>query len=202
MSSSGSEVRCNKAAMTSAYVLGLIPVAEAPALESHLAVCNECSGRLDALRRVIESFAVWPADVLRPSATLRQRLAERIAAETGKKPMLSQARWAEPAWEQAAPGITCKLLATDSKNDQVSMLVRLAPGVEYPPHTHAGREELHLLDGELWIDERKLYPGDYNRAESGSSDQRVWSETGCMCLLITSTRDKLGHVEAEANEAS
>jgi len=40
------------------------------------------------------------------------------------------------------------------------MLVRLAPGATYPAHTHAGVEELHLLDGELWIDECKLVPGD------------------------------------------
>jgi hypothetical protein len=71
------------------------------------------------------------------------------------------------------------------------MLVRLAPGSCYPPHTHAGVEELHLLDGELWIDDRKLYPGAYNRAEPGTGDERVWSETGCTCVLITSTLDKL-----------
>jgi anti-sigma factor ChrR (cupin superfamily) len=71
------------------------------------------------------------------------------------------------------------------------MLVRLAPGADYPPHTHAGVEELHLLDGELWIDDRKPYPGDYNRADPGSDDKRVWSETGCTCVLITSTRDVL-----------
>ena len=29
------------------------------------------------------------------------------------------------------------------------MLVPLAPGVEYPPHIHAGVEALHLLQGEL-----------------------------------------------------
>jgi hypothetical protein len=52
-------------------------------------------------------------------------------------------------------------------------------------------EELHLLDGELWIDERKLHAGDYNRAEPGTGDKRVWSETGCMCVLVTSTKDKL-----------
>ena len=71
------------------------------------------------------------------------------------------------------------------------MLVRLLPGVDYPPHTHAGLEELFLLDGELWIDDRKLYPGDYNRAEAGSGDKRVWAETGCTCVLITSTKDIL-----------
>lgn len=36
------------------------------------------------------------------------------------------------------------------------------------------------------IDDRKLYPGDYNRAEGGSVDRRVWSETGCTCVLLTS----------------
>jgi anti-sigma factor ChrR (cupin superfamily) len=83
------------------------------------------------------------------------------------------------------------LLATDTERDVVSRLVRLAPGGKYPPHTHASSEELHLLDGELWIDDRKLHPGDYYRAEAGASDARVWSETGCTCVLVTSTRDVL-----------
>jgi anti-sigma factor ChrR (cupin superfamily) len=71
------------------------------------------------------------------------------------------------------------------------MLVRLAPGASYPPHEHASVEELYLLEGKLWIDERHLSAGDYNRAAPGTSDQRVWSETGCMCLLITSPSDEL-----------
>jgi anti-sigma factor ChrR (cupin superfamily) len=61
----------------------------------------------------------------------------------------------------------------------------------YPPHIHAGVEELHRLDGELWIDDRKLFPGDYNRGEPGTGDSRVWSETGCTCVLVTSFRDIL-----------
>ena len=71
-----------------------------------------------------DSFVSWPTDVLRPAASLQERLAHRI-------------------------------------------------------------------DGELWIDDRKLYPGDYNRAEPGTGDKRVWSETGCTCVLITSTKDIL-----------
>ncbi len=131
-------------------------------------------------------------DVLHPSASLQARLASRIAGETGGKPVLPAApQWSEPEWEQVAPGIFCKLLANDEEKHVVSMLVRLLPNVEYPPHTHAGIEELHLLDGELWIDDRKLYPGDYNRAEAPTGDKRVWSETGCTCVLITSTRDIL-----------
>ena len=132
------------------------------------------------------------ADVLCPSDALRERLAQRIAQDTRGKPELPPPpAWVEPEWEEVAPGISCKLLASDPDGHRVSMLVRLAPGTDYPPHSHAGVEELHLLDGELMIDERKLYPGDYNRAEPGTADKRVWSETGCTCVLITSTQDKL-----------
>jgi anti-sigma factor ChrR (cupin superfamily) len=92
-------------------------------------------------------------------------------------------------WEDVAPGISSKILSSDTELDRVTMLVRLAPGACYPPHTHAGVEELHLLQGELWIEDRKLYAGDYNRSEVGTSDVRVWSETGCTCLLITSPSD-------------
>jgi DNA-directed RNA polymerase specialized sigma24 family protein len=134
------------------------------------------------------------SDVLRPSPAVWERLAQRVAAETGFEPAMWPAthQGPEPEWEEAAPGICCKLLATDGDKGVVSMLVRLAPTVEYPPHTHAGVEELHLLQGELWIDHRKLHPGDYNRAEPGTADKRVWSETGCTCVLITSTRDVIG----------
>ena len=137
-------------------------------------------------------FVSWPTDVLRPTTSLQGRLALRIAEKTGEQPVLPPARqWSEPEWEQVAPGIECKLLATDTERHRVSMLVRLAPGASYPAHTHAGVEELHLLDGELWIDGRKLVPGDYNYGAPGTGDERVWSETGCTCVLITSTKDVL-----------
>lgn len=100
-------------------------------------------------------------------------------------------RSAEPQWKEVTPGISCKLLSRDTLRERVSMLVRLAAGVPYPPHRHAGLEELYLLEGELTVDEKKLLAGDYIWAEAGSADARVWSETGCMCVLVTSTQDEL-----------
>jgi anti-sigma factor ChrR (cupin superfamily) len=183
---------CEHAELVSAYALQALPPSDVPALEAHIASCTDCARELERLRPVVDAFVSWPTDVLRAPQSLQERLARRIAEETGTPPVLAPKRqWSEPEWENVAPGISCKLLATDSTRHVVSMLVRLAPGGEYPPHTHAGVEELHLLDGELWIDERKLYPGDYNRAEPGTGDKRVWSETGCTCVLITSTRDVL-----------
>jgi ChrR Cupin-like domain/Putative zinc-finger len=183
---------CSQVSQASAYVMRTLAPDEAAAFEAHIGTCSECRQELETLRPVTDSFVFWPTNVLRPPALLQERLAQRIAAETGGKAVVpSSPSWDEPAWEEVAPGIFCKLMANDTATQRVSMLVRLAPGVEYPPHTHAGLEELFLLDGELWIDDRKLYPGDYNRAEALSGDKRVWSETGCTCVLITSTQDML-----------
>ena len=192
MSSTLQRNDCERAELVCAYAVHALPSREVRAIEAHLASCAQCRRELETLRPIVDAFVSWPADVLRPAASLQERLARRIAAETGAKPVLPPVRqWVEPEWEEVAPGICVKMLANDEERNVVSMLVRLAPGGEYPPHTHAGLEELHLLDGELWIDERKLHPGDYNRAEPGSGDQRVWSETGCTCVLITSTKDIL-----------
>jgi anti-sigma factor ChrR (cupin superfamily) len=179
---------CEQSEVTCAYAAQALAASEFAAAETHIATCPDCQRELESLRPVVHWFVSWPTDVLRPTTSLQERLSLRIAEETGRQPVLPPARqWSEPEWEQVAPGIECKLLAADMESDRVSMLVRLAPGASYPAHTHAGVEELHLLAGELWIDERKLVPGDYNHAPPGTGDQRVWSETGCTCVLVTST---------------
>jgi anti-sigma factor RsiW len=184
---------CGRTDRVTEYALRALPASETSAFEAHVDECPECRHELAAVRPIVDSFVDWPTDVLRPPTALWGRLAERIGADTGGERSLEpEAGWAdEPEWREVAPGISCKLLATDAARDRVTMLVRLAPGVAYPAHTHAGVEELHLLDGELWIDDRKLYPGDYSRAEPGTGDSRVWSETGCTCVLLTSPHDIL-----------
>jgi hypothetical protein len=184
--------RCGHSEATCANALQVLPASEVAAAEAHIAACPDCQRELESLRPVVNRFVSWPTDVLRPTTSLQARLVLRIAEETGTEPVLPSARrWSDPEWEQVAPGIECKLLATDTERHRVSMLVRLARDASYPAHTHADVEELHLLDGELWIDERKLFPGDYNYGAPGAGDERVWSETGCTCLLVTSTKDVL-----------
>ena len=175
-----------------AYLLQGVAANEAAEVEAQISSCPECRREMDALSPVIDTFVAWPTDVLRPSGSLWGRLARRIADEAGAGPVsFAPTDWREPEWMEVSPGISVKLLATDAERDRVSMLVHLGPGVDYPPHRHAGIEELHLLDGELMIDDKKLYPGDYIRAVSDSTDNRVWSETGCTCVLVTSPKDLL-----------
>jgi quercetin dioxygenase-like cupin family protein len=147
------------------------------ALNRVQSACPTTNGRHDGPQTVPNAWA---------------QLARNIGLENG---FLGNPAWPasvllkDPDWELAAPGISCRLLATDAESKRVSMMVRLDPGTDYPPHRHAGREDLYLLHGELMIDEKKVCPGDYVHAEPDSVDHRVWSEKGCTCVLMTSTKD-------------
>lgn len=184
---------CAHSELVHLYALRSLPKAELREMEAHLNTCDDCRRELDAVRRTIESFVAWPTDVLRPSHPMWDRISERVAQDAGSTPLRpTRPPSREPEWRPVAAGIWCKVLATDLERKRVSMLVRLAPNTEYPPHRHAGVEELHLLQGVLCVDEMRLNPGDYLRSELGSSDARVYSATGCTCVLVTSTDDELG----------
>src|SRR5688572_8414369 len=72
---------CQQAELVSAYAMRALPPSQVSALEAHVSWCPQCKRELEALRPVVDSFAFWPTDVLRPAASLQARLAERIAAE-------------------------------------------------------------------------------------------------------------------------
>jgi quercetin dioxygenase-like cupin family protein len=174
------------------YALQALSLSEVSVFEDHLSTCAECLREIETLRPIIDSFASWPTDVLRPTASLWKRLSQRIANESRADPVWPTARQpSKPVWAKVTDGLFCKLLAVEAETGRVTMLVRLAAGTDYPPHRHAGVEELHLLHGELIIDDKKLQAGDFVRAEAGSVDHRIWSETGCTCVLLTSIRDAI-----------
>src|SRR5438105_4935040 len=133
--------------LASAYTLQVLPASEVASAEAHIGSCPDCRRELESLRPVIDRFVAWPTDVLRPTTSLQARLGRRIAEETGKEPVLPPAgrgeqTWSEPEWEEVAPGIECKLLATDPERQRVTRQGRLAAGGDHPAPTHGGAEEL------------------------------------------------------------
>jgi anti-sigma factor ChrR (cupin superfamily) len=183
---------CDLSELIQLHALRALPADEAAAAEAHVETCSECRRELEVARAAVAALAGWPTDVLRPAVRLWDRVASRIAPDAPAARAPERRRRREPEWREVAPGISCKLLATDHGRRRVSMLVRLAPRTDYPPHRHAGREELHLLEGVLIVDQKTLHPGDYLRSEPGTGDARVYSETGCTCVLVTSIDDELG----------
>ena len=63
-------------------------------------------------------------------------------------------------------------------------LVRCEAGTRFPVHTHAGPEFLFILEAELVQGGRRLGPGWASVASAGSIDDDVYSETGCVFVLV------------------
>ena len=61
--------RCGQSEATCAYALQVLPASEVPAIEAHIAACPDCRRELVGLRAVVDRFAAWPRDVLRPTAS-------------------------------------------------------------------------------------------------------------------------------------
>ena len=97
--------------------------------------------------------------------------------------------WFAPEWEDVAPVFPASCSRPIPKGGCVSMLVRLAAGAEYPPHTHAAPRSCTCSRAN-WMTSASSTPV-ILRADPSTSDQRVWSETGCACVLVTSTKDAL-----------
>ena len=71
--------RCEQSEVTCAYAAQALAPSEIAAAEVHIASCAECRRELKSLRAVVDRFVSWPADVLRPTTSLHQRLALRIS---------------------------------------------------------------------------------------------------------------------------
>ena len=81
-----------------------------------------------------------------------------------------------------APGIFVKDIAvTDGWEMQ---LVRFEPGARAPVHAHDYPEFLFVLEGELVQAGRRLGPGWASVAGAGTVDRDVYSDTGCVFVLV------------------
>ena len=88
------------------------------------------------------------------------------------------------AWRPStmAPGVFVKDIAvTDGWEMQI---VRCEPGARFPPHTHESPEFLFILEGELVQAGRRMGPGWASVASAGTIDADVYSETGCLFVLV------------------
>jgi len=90
-----------------------------------------------------------------------------------------------------APGCWAKTLFVEKESNISTSLIRMDPGIRFPSHRHAGTEEVFLLEGDLVVEGQKMKPGDYCRAEIGSTHAESYTDSGCVFLLKASQLDEL-----------
>jgi anti-sigma factor ChrR (cupin superfamily) len=80
------------------------------------------------------------------------------------------------------PGVFVKDVAVTGGWEM--QVVRFEPGARAPVHTHEGPEFLFSLEGDLTQAGRRMGPGWASVASAGTIDDDVYSETGCVFVLV------------------
>ena len=140
---------------------------------------------------MVDRFVSWPTDVLRPTTSLQARLALRIAEETGKAAGAAAGAAVVRAGmgSRSRPGSNASCSrptrnGTGSACWSASRPARATRRIRMP----ASKSCIFSM-ASCGSTSASSFPGDYNYGAPGAADERVWSETGCTCLLVTSTKD-------------
>jgi quercetin dioxygenase-like cupin family protein len=96
----------------------------------------------------------------------------------GASPTLVRHAGAE--WPAYAPGIARRVLWRHADDGLAALLYRAEPGASVPWHTHGHDEECLMVEGELFLDDELLLPGDYQLAPAGSGHRVTETERGAL----------------------
>ena len=93
------------------------------------------------------------------------------------QPCGSDGFWIKPLLEDPARGLR-------------SWLMRVDPGAYSPPHAHDEVEQLYLLEGSFYDQDRRYGPGDYIVRDAGA-EHSAGSDDGALMLLFYSPASAL-----------
>lgn len=189
--------------VASLYALGALNQEENAAYEAHLSAgCTLCLAEVTSFREVTGAIAL-SVEPVTPRGQLRDRLLNTVLGKSQitaqnapgtiyEKDGVSISRPEEMNWTAGRlPGLFLKVLFDDPQRGYSTALVRMTAGTHYPPHRHAGVEELYLMEGDLSVDEFSMRPGDYCRGEAGSIHGEIFTNTGCLFLVSSSHHDEI-----------
>lgn len=120
---------------------------------------------------------------LDPSPDVRRRLMARL--EPAPPAGFAIYRANDEGWmPHPVPGIRMKVLALNRRRGYAVLLLDVAPGTRFPAHHHDAAEECYVLSGSLHTCDRRLGPGDFVHADSGTDHAELWTEEGCRVLIV------------------
>ena len=146
----------------------------------------------ERLEATLDELALALALDLRPSVVppdaVRGTLLAQATAHSFRDVLAGEGTWVP----LPVAGVRVKLLSRDAERGYVVFLAEAAAGTEFPSHEHSGPEECFVLQGELTVNGRTLHPGDFHHAPAMTTHAPIFTETGCLVLLVTDARDYIG----------
>ena len=129
----------------------------------------------------LRDYHVMPAGSAQPAlasdngALLFLRESDLPAAASDAPHTVSDA---DASWPAYAPGIERRVLW--QRDGQAALLYRAHPGAQVPHHSHGHDEECLMVQGELFLDDVLLQPGDYQLAPAGTQHRITATDTGVL----------------------
>lgn len=171
------------------YAAGALPPDEEAAFKAHVRTCAVCAAEAQAFGEAVSWLPFAAADQAPPPHLREKLLARMQQPQPGAG--IRVVRAGEGSWFNLGPGITAKRLYDEPASGNVVLLVRMEPGAQYPPHSHADVEHAFVLEGELHFGELVLRPGDYQCALPSSTHRSSHTVNGCMVLIVASQNNTM-----------
>ncbi len=176
------------------HALDALDPDEAAELEAHLKEgCATCANEREGFANVAAHLALSVQPVA-PRAALRERLLAAARADAGRvrRSPYDFVLASEGQWTETQPGVFCKDLAGSPSETSYVYLARLDPCVRVLTHEHDYIEHCYVVTGDFNVMGRSLRPGDYHFADRGSTHGGLFSETGCVLLIVESREAAAG----------
>lgn len=100
---------------------------------------------------------------------------------------------AQAGWAEYAPCLQRRVLW--QRDGQAALLYFARPGAQVAQHSHGHDEECLMLQGELFLDDLLLQPGDYQLAPAGSGHRITATDTGVVIYAHGDLDLRLGELE-------
>jgi anti-sigma factor ChrR (cupin superfamily) len=125
-----------------------------------------------------------------PSPGVRAKLMARIADPAPLPSGFSLRFERDDDWKpHPVPGIRMKVLSMNRRSGYATLLLDVQPGTRFPAHHHNGDEECYVISGSILTLGRRLGPGDFVHADTGTDHGELWTDVGARVLLVVPAED-------------
>ena len=166
------------------YVLGLLSKEDRRAFALQLKSDEALQAQVAYWENAFAGLQSEEAEPL-PSGMF-EKILDRIEGKGADLPGTLTRRESRANWFEISPGIKGRLLHVDRAQNRQYLLIRMAPGASYHPHSHDAEEQSLVLEGDLSFGELNLKAGDFHVATPSSSHPPGRTVNGCLVHIIMS----------------
>lgn len=176
-----------------AHSAGTLPSALRRVVRTHLALCPDCGGPAHLTAEICGSLLEGLPEAPMAAGALAGTLARldlRDLSEPARAAPHTIGAIATGRWYWLAPGIHMMTLSPRDDQDARIDLLRVAPGVSIPDHTHSGLEFTCVLQGGFRDASGDYLAGDFAECDGETLHKPVALPLGedCICLIATTGR--------------